>query len=348
MRHVIVTRLLTAVLGLMLAGCGTGNDPGESGTNADGDAPVKVRLALNWYPEAEHGGFYTALVNGYYADEGLDVEILPGGPNSPVIQRVARGDVEFGIEIADRVLVGRAQGADIVTVMAPIQTNPQCLMVHADSGIESFDELKDLTLMMSSGAPWAIYLQKTLPLEGCKVVPNPGSVAQFLADEKTAQQGYVFSEPYVVREKGGQARPLMIADLGYNPYTSVLIASRSTIDRTPELVQKMVRASVRGWQAYLESPEETNRYIHEQNPEMSLEILAFGADQVRPLCITDEVPLEQLGMMSADRWQTMADQLIEVDAIQAGQVKPTEAFTLEFLETSAEASTGEASTDPSP
>ncbi|QDU39157.1 NMT1/THI5 like protein [Maioricimonas rarisocia] len=348
MRIVTVTGLLTAVIALLLVGCGTGNEPAGPSADAEGNAPIKVRLALNWYPEAEHGGYYAALVNGYYADEGLDVEIIPGGPNSPVIQRVARGDVEFGIENADRVLVGRAQGADIVTVMAPIQTNPQCLMVHAESGIESFEELKDLTLMMSSGAPWAIYLQKQLPLEGCEIVPNPGSVAQFLANKETAQQGYVFSEPYVVREKGGEARPLMIADLGYNPYTSVLIVSSKQIEQNAEVVQKMVRASVRGWKAYLESPEETNRYIHEQNPEMSVDILAFGADQVRPLCITAEVPLDRLGTMTADRWQTMADQLIEVDAIEAGQVTPSEAFTLEFLDPVAEPSTGEASTGTDP
>ena len=63
----------------------------------------KVTLALNWFPEAEHGGYYAALVNGHYREEGLDVEIQPGGPGVPVIQNVATGRVMFGIANADQV-----------------------------------------------------------------------------------------------------------------------------------------------------------------------------------------------------------------------------------------------------
>ena len=57
----------------------------------------KVQLALNWFPEAEHGGLYAAAVHGYYEENGVEVEILGGGPDAPVVQRVATGAVAFGI-----------------------------------------------------------------------------------------------------------------------------------------------------------------------------------------------------------------------------------------------------------
>ncbi len=85
----------------------------ESPSTAESTAAVrpadKVKLLLNWYPEAEHGGYYAALVRGYYREAGLDVEILAGVPNTPVIQEVAREQVTFGVDNADKVLLARAQ-----------------------------------------------------------------------------------------------------------------------------------------------------------------------------------------------------------------------------------------------
>ena len=78
----------------------------------DVSSTERVQLALNWFPEAEHGGYYAALVHGYYADEGFDVEIIPGGPGAPVIQEVVVGRVGFGVVNADQILLGRAEARD--------------------------------------------------------------------------------------------------------------------------------------------------------------------------------------------------------------------------------------------
>ena len=99
--------LLYAIVALLLLGCSSGKTPDEKPARPDG--LTQVRLALNWFPEAEHGGFYAALVHGYYQKRGLQVEILGGGPDAPVIQRVATRAVEFGITNADDVLNVRAQ-----------------------------------------------------------------------------------------------------------------------------------------------------------------------------------------------------------------------------------------------
>jgi len=309
-----------------LAGCGSP----DSGS-AVGSDKTEVTLALNWYPEAEHGGYYAALKHGFYDEAGLDVTIVPGGPGAPVIQEVATGKATFGVATADRALLGRAQGADVVAVMAPLQNSPRCIIVHEASGIAGFEQLENLTLAISTAGPWALFLQKQLPLKNVDVVPYPGNVAEFLINDKYAQQGYVFSEPFVAEKAGGDPRCLMVSDLGFNPYTSILIVQGDTIRSDPEVVEKMVQASIRGWQKYLTEPEETNAYIHEQNPEMDLDILAYGARAMKPLCITDTTPLEQLGTMTADRWQTLAEQMVEVEVIESGAVDPGEAFTTQFL-----------------
>ena len=280
------------------------------------EADQHVTLALNWFPEAEHGGFYAALVHGYFEEEGLDVEIRPGGPGSPIIQQVAGGQVDFAVGNADQVLLGRDQGAPVVAVMTAMQDSPRCIMVHEGSGIRDLLELNDLTLAVGSGKPFAKFLLSKLGDAKLNIVPYQGSVVMFLERADFAQQAYVFSEPYVARKEGGDPLCLMVSEVGFNPYTSLLITSDARVERKPELVRKMVRACVRGWETYLNEPEQTNRHIHQQNAEMGLEILAFGAAAIRPLCIPDAGEPAALGRMTAERWQTLANQLVHVDLLE--------------------------------
>lgn len=292
---------------------------------------VKVQLALNWFPEAEHGGYYAAAVHGYYAEAGLEVKILSGGPEAPVIPRVAKGTVAFGVSNADEVLFGRAQSAPVVAVMAPLQLSPRCIIVHEKSGIQSFADLKNLTLAMSPRPAFSHYLRKKYPLTGVKIVPYQGSVAQFLIDENFAQQGYVFSEPLIARKKGGDPKCLMVSDAGFNPYTSVLVTNESLVKEKPEVVRGMVEASVRGWERYLESPEETNRHIHRLNPELELEILTMGAVELKPLVWDAVARRERMGHMSLERWELLLNQMVEIELLKPDTVHAGQAFTAEFL-----------------
>ena len=322
--------LRTAVAGLFsIVGCDTtATSSIDSASNGQPNR-TGVRLALNWFPECEHGGYYAALVRGYYRDAGLDVEIIPGGKAAPVIPEVATGRVEFGVTNADQILLGRAQGAPVVAIMAAVQDSPRCIMVHASSGIRTLQDLRQLTLAMND-SPFALFLRKRLPLEDVQTVPYSGTIAEFMFRDHFAQQAYVFSEPYVAAAQGADVRCLMVSDAGFNPYTSVLFTSDDAVRTTPDVVQRFVDASIHGWREYLQNPVETNRYIHAQNPEMSLEILAWGADAMKPLCAEDE-RFDEVGSMTAARWHRLADQLVEIDAIEPASVKVSEAFTLNFL-----------------
>jgi NitT/TauT family transport system substrate-binding protein len=325
----------SGILLLLAAGCGASRDPGGAATPASepgNRAPLTpVTLQLNWFPEAEHGGYYAALVHGYYKDAGLDVSILAGGPETPVVQQVARGAATFGVVNADNVLFARAQQAPIVALMAPLQTSPRCLIVHAGSGIRNFDDLADITIAMSSSNAFVHFLRRKLPLRGVKIVPYSGNVAQFLLTKDFAQQGYVFSEPFVARKQGGDPKVLLVSDLGFNPYTSLLFTHDKLPLQEPGLVKKMVTASVRGWAKYIESPEEANRRIHEVNREMDLDILAFGAEALKALVLDAQARRHGIGTMSRQRWQTLADQLIEIDQLKPSDAQVDQAFTTEFL-----------------
>ena len=327
--------LILAGLCLGCGGCGSTSRDDDAADPASGIVrpPTPVSLQLNWFPEAEHGGFFAADVHELYADSKLDVEIRPGGPGTQVVTQVATGRVLFGVTNADRVLVGHAAGANTVAVMAAMQLSPRCVMVHENSGIRSLKQLGQVsTLAVSSTATWSLFLQKTVDLEGVQLVPYTGNVSQFLLNDDFAQQGYSISEPFVASQQMTQPRVLMLSDLGFNPYTSVLITTPEIIRTKPELVAAMVKASVAGWLRYLDDPGLTNQAISARNEDMGLPILAFGARELRALCLTAETPRTQLGRMTEARWKILLGQLVEVEVIEQGVVDPSEVFTNRFLD----------------
>lgn len=295
---------------LFIPGC-TRHSPSNSNPSL-----TNVTLALNWMPEIEHGGFYTALLNGHYKDAGLNVEILPGGPNAPVAQRVATKQVDFGVSSADRTLQARAAGANLVTLLAPLQHSPRCLMTHPESNITSFDQIKDVTLAMSESDPYSQFLKSKLPLTNVRIVPYTGSIAQFLLDKKMIIQGYTFSEPILAQAKGVTPKILTISDFGYDPYNSTLITHSDLLKEKPELVQKIIKATQKGWIDFLKDPAKTNDFIHALNPEMDRDAMTKGMPALIKLC---EAPAgTTFGTMTKARWDELGQQLIDLKLLEPG------------------------------
>lgn len=302
-----------------------------AGIASAGVAAAETTIALNWFPEAEHAGFYAAQADGLYGKAGLKVKLLPGGPGAPVLQQVATGRVDFGVSNADEVLIARSQGVPVVAVMAPIQTSPRVIMVHEKSGIRKLSDLKDLTLAIEPQAPFANFLKRKLPLTNVRFVPYGGSVAPFLADSNFAQQAYGISEPFVAQEKGAKPVNLYVSELGYNPYTSVLVVSEKTLRTKPQLVRKVVEASRKGWASYLANPKPAEALIMAANTQVDAPVLAYGHKELLNLCVNADTKAMGVGAMTAQRWNDLAAQLEEMDVIAKGKSNPAKAWNGSFL-----------------
>ncbi|MCC7333518.1 MAG: ABC transporter substrate-binding protein [Pirellulaceae bacterium] len=294
-----------------------------------------VTLMLNWYPEAEHGGFYAAKVLGIFERYGLDVTIRAGGPNAPVAQELVTGRVQFAIGNADDVLLFRNEGVPVVALMAPLQNTPRCVLVRADSGATQLSELSGFVLQANVGRPFLDFLRAAGLLEGVQVVPYGGSVAKLVSDDKTAIQAYSFSEPFMAREQGIEVRGLMLSDVGFNPYASCLLADEGYVSSHSDVVARMVVACREGWQQYLESPEKTNAAILKENSQgLTADALAFGVSELKPLCLPEGMSADHVGQMSADRWEQLVGQLVQLQLIDAKKVHASDVFNAEFLERS--------------
>ncbi len=278
----------------------------------------KIQIALNWKPEPEFGGFYAAQVAGIYKKHGLDVEILPGGSGTPVIQMLAAGKIDFGIVSADELVISRANGSDVVAIFATFQTNPQGIMTHAERGFNSIgDVLKsEGTLAIQRGLPYAEFLLKKHGTPKAKIVPYLGGIANFLNDKKYSQQVFVTAEPIEAKKRNADVKTFLVADEGYNPYTVVLATRSSFIEKNQKLVQAVVSAVREGWQEYLQRPAASNKVMGELNKAMDAATFAMSAEAQKPLIETAETKKSGLGTMTEARWRELVDQLADLKLIK--------------------------------
>jgi NitT/TauT family transport system substrate-binding protein len=310
MRLVRLNCLLWFAL-LIAAGCGRE----QSAANAPLAKPQirKVVFQSDWFPQAEHGGFYQALAKGFYRSAGLDVEIRSGGPGVGIKVPVATGDVDFGMNRSDDVMMVVSRGLPLVMVAAVLQHDAQALMVHESSPVKSFKDLKGRTVTANLGMTWIPYLQKKYGIT-FELRPNTYSLAGFLADQSTIQQCFVTNEPYYAQEQGARVRSLLLAATGYDVYHAI-ICRRDLVRHSPDVVRAFVTASIFGWRDYLENdPTPAHQLILSRNVQMTPERLAYsrGELMLRGLVTGDRQLGEDIGQLSLRRLAEQLDVLLEL------------------------------------
>lgn len=305
---------LSALVALGMAACGDARP-----TTSSAAAPEKIRLQLNWVPEPEFGGIYAAESLGYFREEGLDVEIIKGGPNVAAPQLAASGNVEFAVVGGEQVLTLRDAGGELVALYAIYQDDPMGIMVHADSPYTTLAELwkSDATVACEENLSWVAKLNERFGGQSLKIIPHSDGVAQFAVDKTLAQQCFVFAEPVALESRGIATRVFPSKESGFNPYNGV-VATNATFARThAETCRKLVRAMQRGWARYLESPGETNALMAKLNPGMTKEAMDTTAKRQESLVRNADTGRLGLGAMTEERWAQIAQQLKDLGKIKA-------------------------------
>lgn len=280
----------------------------------------KVRLALNWKPEPQFGGFYEAARNESFIKAPFQLEILPGGSGTPTVQMLAAGKVEYAIVSADELIIAHDRGSkDLVAVFASYQTNPQGLMVRAgepNKTLKSYLQDTGYSLLWQSGLPYALYLSKKLGPVKAKIAPYSGGISYFQQDKKVIQQCFLTSEPLSAKKAGLETKVFLAADEGYNPYTTVLVTTKTRLKNNRAEVETIVRGVRSSWASYLKDPKATNVLMNKLNPAMDLATFAESAEAQTPLIRPQGDGSSELGMMTKERWQTLASQLLNLKLIK--------------------------------
>ncbi len=296
----------------------------------------KVSFGTNWVAEAEHGGFFQALVDGTYKNYGLDVTIVPGGPNDNNRISLIAGKLDFYMSANTLMSFDAvANKVPIVTIAAIFQKDPQVFLTHPDSKVAKLEDLKPLTLFVSKEgiASYFQWLKSEYGFSEAKVKPYTFNPQPFLANKQSAMQGYVTSEPFAV-EKVAKFKPgiILLADYGFNSYSTLIETRRDLIDKKPDLVQRFVDASIIGWYNYLYGDNAAaNEMIKKLNPEMTDELLAYSIAKMKEYGIVDsgDTLKDGIGAMSDARVASFFDKMVRAGVVR-GDIDFRKAYTLRF------------------
>lgn len=301
----------------------------------------KVTYGTNWYAQAEHGGFYQAIATGIYKKHGLDVTIKSGGPQVNGTQLLMGGVVDFFMGYGADAIKSVEAGIPKVTVAAIFQKDPLVLIAHPNTGIKTLQDLKGKPIFVSAAAntTYWLFLKAKYGFTDDQKRPYNFNPGPFLADKTSAQQGYLTSEPRIISKQAGfEPVVFLLADYGYNPYATTIEAKRELVEKNPDLVQRFVDASIKGWYSYLENPAPGNELIKKDNPEMTDDQLAYGLQKFKEYGILTSGDAEKLGIgaMTEARWQSLVD-----TTAKGGMFKPDtkiqNAFSLKFVNQGVEA-----------
>lgn len=298
---------------------------------------VAVTFGTNWLAQAEHGGFYQSVADGTYAACGLDVTIMPGGPqvNNRALMLAGRIDYNMGGNLLEAFSAVQ-EGIPVVVVAASFQKEPQVILSHPGR-VTSFEDLKTLPTLLIGDAGYASFYQWMIKAYGFteeQRQPYTFNPAPFIADKDSGMQGYLSSEPLMVEKEGGFTPDVwLIADAGYSTYSTLIETMAETVASKPDQVKCFVEGSIKGWYTYLYGDNQAaNAMIKKDNPDMTEEQIAFGITKMKEAGIVDSGDALTLGIgvMTEDKVKDFFDKMVEAGVV-AGDLDWKAAFTTAFV-----------------
>lgn len=296
-----------------------------------------VTFGTNWLAQAEHGGFYQSMVDGTYEACGLNVTIAPGGPQVNNRALMLAGKIEF--HMGGNMLQpfsAAEQNIPVVVLASIFQKEPQVLISHPDQGFDTWESLKDAKLFLGENG-FQSYYKWMIAEYGFTVEqrePYTFNAAPFLADKKSAQQGYITSEPFAIEREGGfKPNLFLLADYGFDTYSTTIEAMQATIDSKPETVKCFVDGSILGWVNYLYGDNAAaNEMIKKDNPDITDEQIAFSIETMKEYGIVDSGDSETLGIgaMTDARQKSFYDKMVAAGVTPA-DLDISKIYTLDFI-----------------
>lgn len=305
----------------------------RSSAQSSGD-PVSLIYGTNWFAQAEHGGFYQAVAKGFYEKQGLDVSIRMGGGRILGAQLLVGDAVDLYMGSGSGSLNSVQQGLPLVTVASIFQKDPQVLLAHPDTGVAAMADIVGRPTYVSTSAfnTYWPFLRVRYGVTDEQTRPYNFNSGPFLTDPQAIQQGILTSEPFAIAQEAGfEPVVLLLADYGYNPYSTTILTTQSLVQQSPEVVEKFVDASIAGWYDYFEDPDPAFALIKADNPEMSDELLAYGFEKMQSFELVTSGDAAELGIgaMTHERWQGFYALMVETGILDPFDYE--QSYALDFV-----------------
>ena len=263
-------------------------------------AQTPVALQLSWLHSVQFGGSYIASERGFWKEAGLDVSLLPGGPNAPVEPPVVSGTALVGISAADYTAAAVEEGAPFKILAVAMQKNPFVIASLPANPVKAPGDLEGKRIGMAiANRPvlQALCTLNDVDFDAIEIVPTQYSAQPLLAGEVDCLLCWETDLPVAMTIQGVENVTMLMADHGYAVHSQTYIATEESIaDRRQELVS-LLRGEVRGWEAYREDPKAAAALTLDMFPDAGLDLPTqeLQAERQVPLMFSDLTDVSGFG-----------------------------------------------------
>jgi NitT/TauT family transport system substrate-binding protein len=317
--------LPVVVLALFVAGCGSDDDDDEAaGTTAaettEAQKTADVTLQLKWVTQAQFAGYYAALEQGYYEDEGLNVTIKPGGPDIVPEQVVLGDQAEFGINWLDNTLATRDQGGQIVNIAQVFARSGMTEVTWKDTGLDSIEKLEGKKVgVWLGGNEHKLFAALTKngidPQKDAKIVAQPFDMNLFLNREVDAAAAMTYNELAQVLETKNpdsgslytldELNVLKMSELGTGALEDGIFVREDWIadEANQDIATRFLKASFKGWIYCRDNPDDCVQYVLDEGPTLGEGHQRWMMNEINKLIWPNS---GGIGVMNADDYDTTA------------------------------------------
>ena len=276
-------------------------------------AKKEVTLLMDWFPQGNQSGFWQAQFDNQYHDD-LEITIKSGGPKVNTTTAVASGQVEFGLQASDSVMLANSKGAGLKGIFVNLNHVPYTLVYHPNTGVKSVKDLDGRPFAVKIGVTYWKWVKHKYGLNKVKEFPLTGDLGLFARTKNQFQQGYSLFLPARLDAKNVPNEQITIESLGYRPY-SVLFTSDKLIKENPALVQAVVDRLSISFHKSLVDPKPTRDFILSKSKKINAEIHNNAIELMK----RDFLPADwsKIGCQDPNRWVEVANQMKEVDVLPA-------------------------------
>jgi len=306
---------------LALAACGgdddVGGTPDAGDTESSEDALQSVTVQLKWVTQAQFAGYYAALEEGYYEDEGLDVTIRPGGPDIVPEQVVLGGQAEFGLNWLDNTLATRDQGGEIINIAQVFARSGMTEITWADSGLAEIGDLEGKKVGVWLGGNehklFAALTKNDLdPQSDVEIVAQPFDMNLFLNREVDAAAAMTYNELAQVLEQENpdtgelytleDLNVMLMSDLGTGALEDGVFVQSEWIEdeNNQDIATRFLKASFKGWVFCRDNFDECLQHVLDNGPTLGEGHQRWMLNEINKLIWPNELGI---GVMDPESWE---------------------------------------------
>jgi NitT/TauT family transport system substrate-binding protein len=311
---------------MVLAGC-------SALANSSQSEPATVSVRLKWLHQVQFAGIYTAEKEGYYAEENLTVKLDEVDFNTKLsYESVLAGQNDIGVAAPEELIKARSEGKPLKAIAVVFRLNPFLYIASNESGVKTPQDFVGKTVAVSPGQGTILYtaMMSNLGIDRSQIneIPPPSFNLKECWDVAAVCPDYATYGLATVRYEGLDFTPIWPNDYGVSYYGDVIFTTDQFLEEHPDVVERFVRATLKGWQKAVDDPELATKHTLTYKAELDEGLQFTALESSLPLIDTGE---DRVGWMRPEVWQQMYDVLLDQDLI-AQPIDITTVYTNEFVE----------------